>query len=609
MAAMTAPADDWLRAFFEQSEDVYALLDADGTFNWLNDAGERFFGYTRQEVAGRHFRDYLVQGEPSGQTFLHAVRGDAGSVLRHLRRGDGTIAPVKAELLPVGEGRVLAHATDMREVMSDLRALRSSTVLDALLASTSEVVLLLDASLCLVHFSDRAAALLGQITGHELRADESFRLFAPNGDAAATERLVASAFAGQPVAITRELTDLDGQTRIFRVHLFALAQPGGPPLGVAVIASEVTAEAQAQARAERYLNLLTHGESVACVGSWVYRPATGEVEWTPGLYEVFDLQPDSGPDLEALLRRVHPDDRERVAALARRRLEGDEVESSSRYRVLLDSGQLLWLDETVVVERNEDGDVVTMIGTMQDVSLRVAAAQHGIQVEKDRALKFLVSGIAHDLNNHLQGVIGALSLFRANPSVSNMRWLERADRSAMDAAEVVAGLRTYVGTDPEPRTTVALHDLVRQSLRFVDLTGVDVTLALDSIEVVADAADIGAAIAAIIENGVEAARHAAAGGDAPTLRITLQSEGEDARLTVEDNGIGMDSETLASAFDPYFTTKQGQHLAGLGLAVAYQVVQRHHGSIVIDSRLHAGTRVTVTIPQQSPETPRADAQG
>lgn len=66
MAAITAPADDWLRAFFGQSEDVYALLDADGTFNWLNDAGERFFGYTREQVAGHHFRDYLVQGEPSG---------------------------------------------------------------------------------------------------------------------------------------------------------------------------------------------------------------------------------------------------------------------------------------------------------------------------------------------------------------------------------------------------------------------------------------------------------------------------------------------------------------------------------------------------------------
>ncbi|MBI2543847.1 MAG: hypothetical protein HYV92_06220 [Candidatus Rokubacteria bacterium] len=95
-------------------------------------------------------------------------------------------------------------------------------------------------------------------------------------------------------------------------------------------------------------------------------------------------------------------------------------------------------------------------------------------------------------------------------------------------------------------------------------------------------------------NGLEAM------GDegALTVAVTHQSEEGMIQVTIEDSGCGMSDETLARAFDLFFTTKP--HGTGLGMAISKSVVDLHGGQIQIESRLGQGTRVRVFLPARQP---------
>lgn len=82
----------------------------------------------------------------------------------------------------------------------------------------------------------------------------------------------------------------------------------------------------------------------------------------------------------------------------------------------------------------------------------------------------------------------------------------------------------------------------------------------------------------------------------PTIVITTRSAGDRVLLTVEDNGMGMDKETVERAFDAFFTTKPAGKGTGLGLSLCYSIMKNHGGSIDIDSTPGKGTRVNVYIP-------------
>ena len=89
-------------------------------------------------------------------------------------------------------------------------------------------------------------------------------------------------------------------------------------------------------------------------------------------------------------------------------------------------------------------------------------------------------------------------------------------------------------------------------------------------------------------------------------RVTIRAEqvGASVRVVVEDNGHGMDAETLSKAFDPFFTTKGPGSGTGLGLSTVFSIVDGSGGIVSIDSDPAWGTRVTVQLPTR--ESGRAE---
>ena len=121
----------------------------------------------------------------------------------------------------------------------------------------------------------------------------------------------------------------------------------------------------ARKRRERQLE---HAESLGGFGSWRWRFENGHVQWSEGLYDIFERDPDAGPlPLEDVCSLVHPEDRDRFRAVFERPIE--ELVGGLEFRLQLDDKRK-WIDSRVTFERGGDGSVIAAMGVLKDVTVR-----------------------------------------------------------------------------------------------------------------------------------------------------------------------------------------------------------------------------------------------
>jgi signal transduction histidine kinase/CheY-like chemotaxis protein len=236
-----------------------------------------------------------------------------------------------------------------------------------------------------------------------------------------------------------------------------------------------------------------------------------------------------------------------------------------------------------------------------------------MQQERLKVLGQMASGIAHDINNAISPItLFAFSLLESEPGLSarTRAVLETIQRAANDVAETVARMREfYRGRDTESGlSTVHLNDLVQQAIELTrarwqtmpQQRGVVIELKTELAASSPRASGIESEIREALTNLIFNAVDAMPGGGTLTLRT--RTTHDSAVVEVSDTGTGMDEETRRRCLEPFFTTK-GEQGTGLGLAMVYGIMQRHHGTINIDSAPGQGTTLRLSFAQAtaSPE--------
>ena len=230
-----------------------------------------------------------------------------------------------------------------------------------------------------------------------------------------------------------------------------------------------------------------------------------------------------------------------------------------------------------------------------------------LQQERLRTLGQMVGGIAHDLNNALSPILGYSEILLLGPEALEDReevrqHLETIHLSATDAAEIVSRMREFYRTreDDEEFLPTDLRQVVDQALlltqpRWKDQAqraGISVRIEtdLDSAPLVSGVeTELREALTNLVLNAVDAMPE---GG---TISLQARPDGEHVCLRVGDTGAGMTDEVQERCLEPFFTTK-GERGTGLGLGMVFGIVDRHGGSVRIDSRLGEGTTFTLQLP-------------
>ncbi|HEV8310422.1 MAG TPA: GAF domain-containing protein [Methylomirabilota bacterium] len=236
-----------------------------------------------------------------------------------------------------------------------------------------------------------------------------------------------------------------------------------------------------------------------------------------------------------------------------------------------------------------------------------------VKTERLRALGEMASGVAHDFNNLLAVILGRVQLLLMRADDPELRrGLSMIERAATDAAQTVRRIQEFTRTrQTRPFGPVDLAHVVREALELTkgrwkdeaQVRGVTyaVVMELGAVPAVAgQAAELREVVINLVLNAVDAMP------DGGTIHVSVHAENGSVVTRVRDSGHGMTPEVRARVFEPFFTTK-GPRSTGLGLAVAYGIIQRHGGRIEVESTAGSGAAFTITLPVRARRPP--DSRG
>ena len=301
------------------------------------------------------------------------------------------------------------------------------------------------------------------------------------------------------------------------------------------------------------------------------------------------------------------DPQARVAFIERLASEGAVTDYLLRLRRVDNSP--VWVEVTAHAEPPTGDGSIRIDALVRDVSERKKLEDQTrdlyhqlLQAEKLAALGQTISGVAHELNNPLATILTWAERLSARPvDDKTKRGLETILSESERAAKIVRNLLTFARKRQSTRTMVDLNHVVRETLtlrsyeqRITNITIVD-ALASGLPQVFSDAHQVQQVLLNLIINA-EQAMLTANGRGTLVVRSWHDVERESVVLEINDDGPGIAEELQPKIFDPFFTTKEVGKGTGLGLTVAYAIVQEHGGRIRLASNAGSGASFFVEMP-------------
>jgi len=383
-------------------------------------------------------------------------------------------------------------------------------------------------------------------------------------------------------------------------------------LGVVLVFRDVTEEYKNKAILEKALEQTNLVLQSVNLGWWDWDVLSGNMEYNEILPQLLGWKlSEMTLDINWWKGNIHPDDLEQDLIVQQKHFDGKTEFYINEYRVKTKEGKWKWfLDYGKVVDRDESGKPLRMIGTLRDIDKQKSHEQELQKMDKLTSIGTLAGGIAHDFNNILTGVYGNITLAQMkldskHPSFSN---LENAAKSLNRATKLTRQLLTFSKGGAPVKEDVKLSEVIKETITF-DLSGSNLKPVFDFEEnhwnAYADKGQMQQVFSNLAINANQATpdgghffvemKNISILGD----EITDLEKGVYLQISVRDEGIGIEQKNIDKIFDPYFTTKETG--SGLGLATTYSIIKKHHGHLEIESELNVGTKFTIYLPAIKPE--------
>lgn len=266
------------------------------------------------------------------------------------------------------------------------------------------------------------------------------------------------------------------------------------------------------------------------------------------------------------------------------------------------------------------GKPMSIGGVMHDITERKRTEEALRRSERLASIGTLAAGIAHEINNPVGAALltaeTALSI-REDPAQGEelTECLRRIITSMVRCRHVTGNLLGFARQEPLEKLPLDINDLIRRSMNHLEDhakeqgVGWEIQLEESLPKIPGNPLGIELAVSNVLRNALEASRKGS------FIRIRTSQTSQRVRLTIEDNGKGMNEAEAKRIFDPFFTTKQGSGGTGVGMSITHAIIESHSGSITITSIPALGTQIVIELPTSDPsesdspqESPFADGQ-
>ncbi len=370
-------------------------------------------------------------------------------------------------------------------------------------------------------------------------------------------------------------------------------------------AIDITEEKQLEEAKQKNEQSLNIAQNTANIGSWDWNIKQNTLSWSNQTFIQFGLKPgEVEPSYEIFEKFIHPEDRENLNNEVEKALSGENAYSVEARMIRTDGTEWIMLAKGIVY-RDDEGNPIQFIGTQQDITEHKLAENELFKARKLESVGVLAGGIAHDFNNILTELFGNIELAKIKLSQEHRAYynLQAASNAMERATNLTSQLLTFAKGGEPLMKSIHVAQLLKDSVK-LSMSGSNVQIIWDIDDdlwlINADIGQLSQVITNIVINAVQAMP---TGG---TLTVEASNINDSkittyhklpekcVRITISDNGIGIQKEHLEHIYDPYYSTKKTAH--GLGLATAYSIIAKHNGKILVDSKLERGTRFSIYLP-------------
>jgi PAS domain S-box-containing protein len=385
---------------------------------------------------------------------------------------------------------------------------------------------------------------------------------------------------------------------------------------------DITERQQTEQRLRESEEQLIRAQRLARTGSVLRDLRTGRREWSDETYRIFGVSREAfAATFENVFNMIHPEDQPLVVA-SRAQTAAGVCPEPLEYRIIRPGGEVRHVHREWELIRDDAGNLVQLLGTIQDVTERRQIEQQLRQAQKMEAIGNLTGGMAHDFNNLLGVIVGNLGL--ARDQISGNQELTEIVGEALEAAwrgaDLTRRLLAFARRQPLRPARIDINELVGDTLRLLRrLLGEDIEVSFTFAEniwpVSADPAQLEATLANLANNARDAMPR---GGHLiiTTANRRLDAEyaatradvtpGDYAMIEVSDTGTGMPAEIISHIFEPFFTTKEPGRGTGLGLSMVFGFLRQSGGHVNVYSEPGVGTTFRLYLPRATTEAPVPD---
>ncbi len=259
-----------------------------------------------------------------------------------------------------------------------------------------------------------------------------------------------------------------------------------------------------------------------------------------------------------------------------------------------------------------EGSVSNVLGILRDVSHEATLERQLRQSQKLEAIGTLAGGIAHDFNNTLFSMLGFTDLaLITRDDTKRVEMLNQVLKAGKRAKDLVKQILTFSRQDEQEKRIVEIQPVLKETMKLIspalpstidikfDFKGDGLLVRSDPTQIHQILMNLCSNAAYAMEEGKGVLEVSLREVDVDKITAQMRAdlhEGRYAKLTVRDNGSGIDRETLDRIFEPFYTTKPRGEGTGMGLAVVHGIVHSHGGAIEVYSDLGKGTTFHIFLP-------------